>query len=140
MIDNSILKSHLSDRLKEIDAYVDNAIQNDYINVLIKKYSSELKYYKYIETVEEFSLLHLKGAMRYINKYDKKLRFGGLLIKIYKKQNNGKWYAIIKKQDKKYYVSFDANYIFYLTSQDDIMRDSLMCFMTEYENGIYETK
>lgn len=138
MIEETIFKTNLPNRLKEINKYIDDVIQDDYINILIKKYSNELKYYKYIETVEEFSLLKLKGAMRYINKYDKKLRFGGLLVKIYKNQYNGKWYGIIKKQDKKYYVSFNANYIFYLPSQDDLMRDSLMCFMTEYENGLYE--
>ena len=112
MVDKSILKANLSDRLREIDEYVDNIKPNDYINEIIKMYKYDLKHYKYIETVEEFSLLTLRGSMRYINKYDKKLRTGGLLVKIYK--NNEKWYGVIKKFKKMYYINFDSNYIFYM--------------------------
>lgn len=139
MVDKSILKANLSDRLKEIDEYVDAIKPNDYINILIKPYSTELKYFKYIETVEEFSILTLRGSMKYINKFDKKLRSGGLLVKIYK-NNNGKWIGVIKKLKKMYYVSFDSNYIFYMATQDDRLTDSLKCFISDYEKGLYETE
>ena len=137
MVDKSILKANLSDRLKEIDEYVDLVKPNDYINTLIKNYSSELKHYKYIETVEEFSLLSLRGSMKYINKYDKKLRTGGLLVKIYK-NNENKWIGVIKKLKKMYYVSFDSNYIFYMATQDERLSESLKCFISDCDKGLYE--
>lgn len=139
MVDKSILKANLSDRLKEIDEYVDAVKPDDYINTLIKTYSTELKHFKYIETVEEFSLLTLRGSMKYINKFDKKLRSGGLLVKIYK-NNENKWIGVIKKLKKMYYVSFDSNYIFYMATQDDRLTDSLKCFISDYEKGLYETE
>ena len=60
MVDKSILKANLSDRLKEIDEYVDNIKPNDYINEIIKQFKSDLTHFKYIETVEEFSILTLR--------------------------------------------------------------------------------
>lgn len=138
MIDKSILKANLSDRLKEIDEYVDIIKPNDYINEIIEKFKSELKYYKYIETIEEFSLLTLKGSMKYVNKYDKKIRFGGLLVKIYKNEINKKWYGVIKKLKKMYYISFDSNYIFYRETQNELLTESLKCFILDCEKGFYE--
>jgi len=138
MIDKSILKANLSDRLKEIDEYVDIIKPNDYINEIIEKFKSELNYYKYIETVEEFSLLTLKGSMKYVNKYDKKIRFGGLLVKIYKNEINKKWYGIIKKLKKMYYISFDSNYIFYRENQNELLTESLKCFISDCDKGFYE--
>ena len=138
MIDKNILKSNLNDRLKEIDEYVDKVKPNDYINTLIKQYSYDLKYYKYIETEAEFSTLSFKGSMKYINKYDKKLRSGGLLIKIYKRDKNNKWYGIIKKSNKKYYINFDSNYIFYMENQENRMADGLKCFISDLDKGLYE--
>ncbi len=140
MVDKSILKANLSDRLKEIDEYVDSVKPNDYINTLIKANSSELKHYKYIETVEEFSLLTLRGSMKYISKYDKKLRVGGLLVKIYKNFENNKWCGVIKKSNKKYYICFDSNYIFYMATQDERLSESLKCFISDYDKGLYETE
>ena len=72
---------------------------------------NELKDYTYVDNVGTFSILVLKGSMKYINKYDLNLRSGGLVTKIYSKDN--KWYAVIKKMNKNFYVSFDNNYIFY---------------------------
>lgn len=123
----------MNDRLKEIDMIVDSMIPNDYINVLIKQY--KLEDYDYIKTVEEFSVLRLRGSMKYINKVDKKLRNGGLLIKIF--QQNGKWIAIIKQYNKNYYISFDANYIFYVNCKQELVRDWAECFVTECEKGLY---
>ena len=138
MVDKSILKANLSDRLKEIDEYVDNIKPNDYINEIIKEFKSDLTHFKYIETVEEFSILTLRGSMRYINKYDKKLRTGGLLVKIYKNEQNKKWYGVIMKSKKMYYVSFDSNYIFYMASQDELLSESLKCFISDFDKGLYE--
>jgi len=141
MTDKNIVKTGLNDRLKEIDELVDKLKPNDYINKLKKQYHEELKHYKYICTVEEFSILKLKGSMRYINKFDKKLRYGGLLIKIYKKDL--KWYGIIKKNDNtKNYVSFDSNYIFYCQDIGEIhnleFRESLKFFVTDVEDDKYD--
>lgn len=141
MIDKTLIKSTLNDRLKEIDQLVDTLIPNDYINQLIKKYSDDLEHYSYIESVAEFSTLKLKGSMKYINKYDKQLRYGGLLIKIYQKLD--KWYAIIKKMDgSKYYVSFNSNYIFYCENIGEIhnknFRNGLEYFLTDVNNGEYD--
>jgi hypothetical protein len=126
----------MNDRLKDIDTTVDSMIPNDYINILKKKYESELHDYDYIDTLAKFSLLRLRGSMKYINKYDKKLRSGGLLIKIF--QQNSKWIAILKKYDKKYYVSFDANYIFYLDSKQDVLKDWMQYFVSECDKGNYD--
>ena len=109
----------INDRINDIFNLVDKLKPNDYINELIKKYSSELENYLYIDTEIKFSLLKLKGSIKYINKYDKKIRYGGLLIKIYKK-NKG-WYGIILKSDgSKNYVLFKLNYIFYCENIGDI--------------------
>ena len=138
MVDKSILKANLSDRLKEIDEYVDNIKLNNYINEIIKQFKSDLTHYKYIETVEEFSLLTLRGSMRYINKFDKKIRTGGLLVKIYKNEQNKKWYGVIMKSKKMYYISFESNYIFYMASQDELLTESLKCFISDCDKGLYD--
>lgn len=136
MVDKIQLKECLNDRLKYIDMFVDNIIPNDYINIIIKKYKKELLDYTYIDSIAMFSTLKLKGSMRYINKYDKKLRLGGLLVKIY--QKNGKWIGVIKQHDKKYYISFDSNYIFYLDTKQELVRDWAECFISNCDKGLYE--
>ncbi len=123
----------MSDRLKHNNKLVDKLIKNDYINELIEEYREELNDYDYIDTVDKFSLLRLRGSIKYINKYDKKLRNGGLLIKIYQKES--KWYCIIKKMEKKYYVSFDANYFFYLDNKDNLMRNWAESFINDYDKN-----
>lgn len=138
MIDKNILKETLNDRLKEIDEFVDNAKPHDYINILINQNSSELKGYTYIDSVGLFSTLKLKGSMKYINKVDKKIRYGGLVVKIYKRESNQKWYAIIKKLNKKYYVSFDSNYIFYMETKEDLLRSWADCFISDCDKGVYD--
>lgn len=127
----------MNDRLKEIDSIVDQLVPNDNINILIKKYKDDLKDYDYIDSVEKFSVLRLRGSMKYINRYDKKLRTGGLLIKIFQKDN--KWIGIIKKYNKKYYISFDSNYIFYVDTKQQLVRDWAECFIADYDKGLYDT-
>ena len=139
MIDKSIVKLSLNDRLKSIDDFVDNNILEDPINDLINNYSSELQDYDYIDSEALFSILTLKGSMKYINRYDKQLRTGGLLIKIYKK--NYQWYAIIKSPiGKKYYISFNSNYIFYTESKPSLVRSWAEYFVSEVEKGSYNIK
>ena len=119
-------------RLKDIDNLINKLKPIDSINELIKKY--ELQDYKYIESVNDFSILPLTGSLRYINKYTREIRYGGLLIKIYEKNN--KWYGIIKKvSGKKYHISFNSNYIFYLEPRKNLLREWASNFITEYENG-----
>jgi len=114
---------------------IDKIKPNDKINELIDQYSEQLKYFDYIKTVEEFSLLKLRGTMRYINKYDGNLRSGGLLVKIYSIDNN--WYGIIKHTKKSYHVSFKSNYIFYLKSKQDDLRSMLEQFEKKINAGDY---
>ena len=122
-------------RLNSINNFIDNYIPNNIDNI-IKNYSHELDNYKYIETLIDFSLLPLKGSLKYINKYDGKLRVGGLLIKIFKKNN--KWYGIIKQiSGKKYNVLFDSNHIFYKNSKSNSLRTWLDCFISEVDSGKY---
>ena len=125
-------------RLKEIDEYVDSVKPDDYINTIINKY--ELQDYKYIDSVEAFSLLRLRGTIKYVNKYDQKLRYGGLVVKIYKREQNQQWYCIIIKENKKYYVSYNSNYIFYMESKQDALLDWASCFISDYDKGLYETQ
>ncbi len=137
MVDKTLIKQKLNDRLKEIDDLVDNLIQHDPINDLIKKYKNELGDYTYIDSVELFSTLRLKGSIKYINRFDKQLRSGGLLLKIY--QKNDKWIAIIKQfSGKKYYINFHSNYIFYLENKSDMIYDISKCFISNLESGLYE--
>lgn len=139
MIDKSILKSTLNQRLQNIDNYVENNIIKDPIEDLIKKYSSELQDYDYIDSEGLFSTLTLKGSMKYINRYDKKIRTGGLLIKIYQKKNQ--WYAVIKSAfGKKFYVSFNLNYIFYTESKPTLIRSWAEYFVSEVDKGIYHVE
>ena len=107
------------------------------IDRLINKYSDELSGYKYIEHINDFSTLRLKGNIRYINKYDEKLRIGGHLIKII--NNNNSWYALLLQPNKKYYVSFSSNYIFYQVSKEEQFRKWAECFITDVDKGLYDT-
>jgi len=77
-------------RLKEINDYIDNNIENN-IDALIEKYKIELTDYTYIKSIVDFCELSLRGPLKYINKYDGFLRSGGFLIKIFNKNNN--WYG-----------------------------------------------
>jgi hypothetical protein len=138
MVDKNILKQSLNDRLKEIDEFVDSFLPNIPINNIMNKYKSELDGYEYVESLDMFSILSLKGSMKYVNKFDNKLRYGGLLIKIYQKEDK-KWYAILKNiKGQKYYVSFDANYIFYRKTNYEERVDLLKVFMSDIDSGMYE--
>jgi hypothetical protein len=139
MIDKQLIKAGLNQRLRYIDDFIDDNIKNDSIDELIKKYKNELQDYEYIDSEGLFSTLTLKGSMKYINRYDKELRTGGLLIKIY--QKDSKWYAIIKSPiGKKFYVSFNANYIFYVESKPSLIRSWANVFVSEIDKGTYDIK
>jgi cyclopropane fatty-acyl-phospholipid synthase-like methyltransferase len=125
-----------NDRMKEISDIVDILLPKNDLNDMIRKYESDLKDFDYIDTVEKFSILSLKGTMRYINKTDKKLRSGGLLVKIYQRDN--KWYAKIKQYDKFYDISYNSNYIFYLNNKSNLLRQWADLFVTELDKGSYE--
>jgi hypothetical protein len=138
MVDKNILKQNLNDRLKEIDEFVDSYLPNNPIINIMKKYKSELEGYEYIESLDMFSTLSLKGSMKYVNKFDGELRYGGLLIKIYKNTNNI-WTAIIKNiKGQKYYVSFNSNYIFYRKTNYEERVDLLKVFISDVDSGVYD--
>ena len=118
----------------DIDELLMNRENN--INKLMNKYSNELIGYKYIEHLDEFSILKLKGNIRYINKYDEVLKMGGHLIKII--NNNNIWYALLLQPNKKYYVSFSSNYIFYQVSKEEQFRKWAECFITDIDKGLYD--
>jgi hypothetical protein len=121
--------------MDEIKVFIDSNVK-DKFNDIILKYQNELMDYDYIENLEDFSVLPLKGSMRYINKFNKEIRFGGLLIKIYEKYGN--YFAILKKMNgKKYHVSFNNNFIFYKKNSNDNFRDSLKYFIADYDKGLY---
>lgn len=122
----------MNNRLNIINNIINKYITNDIMDELLNKYKSELEYYKYIDSIDIFSTLSLRGSLKYINKYDKELRNGGLLIKIYKDTNN-EWIGIIKKiSGKIYYIKFSKNYIFYLENKDNIFKKSLKYFISNY--------
>ena len=127
----------MNKRLYEINKFInDNNINNDNINEIINKYKEELNNYKYIDNLIDFSLLKLKGSIKYINKYDNELKYGGLLIKIYEK--NGNYFAMVKKMNGKiYHVSYNNNFIFYMKNSNESFRDSLSLFISEYDKGLY---
>lgn len=109
-----------------------NSMKKDTMEDLLLKYKNELEYYQYIENLSDFSILPLKGSLRYINKYTKELRFGGLLCKIYEKFGN--YFALIKQiSGKKYHISFNNNFIFYMKNSQDRLRDSLKLFISNID-------
>jgi hypothetical protein len=123
-----------NDRMKDIDNIL-KYTKNNNLDILMQKYKEELIGYKYIESLDDFTTLRLKGNIRYINKYDNKLRMGGLLVKIYNNDNG--WNAIILQPNKKYYISFNNNYIFYQVSKDEQFRKWAECFVSDVDKGIY---
>ena len=126
----------MNNRLNEIDNTIKELMPNNYINKIINKYKTELDNYKYIDNIIDFSLLPLKGSIRYLNKYDLNLRYGGLLIKVYEKNN--KWYGLIKKNNnKRYNVLFDNNYIFYRDTNSNKLINWGKCFLSDIESGKY---
>jgi len=125
----------MTTRKQDINYFVNNNIINYNLQNIQEIYKEELKDYKYIENEQEFSELKLKGSLRYINIHDLKLRYGGLLIKIYYKNNN--WYGVIKQQNKHYYINYKNNYIFYLDSKDNLIRNWANLFISNYNDGLY---
>ena len=121
--------------MSDIKLFIDSHIKDKFDDMILK-YHNELEDYTHIDSLSEFSVLPLKGSMRYINKYSKEIRFGGLLIKIYEKYGN--YFAILKKiNGKKYHVSFNNNFIFYKKNSNDNFRDSLKYFIADYDKGLY---
>jgi hypothetical protein len=134
---NDLPTNFQNERITQNNKMIDELLVDDYINVLIKQYN--LEKYTYIDDIRVFSLLPLRGSLKYINKYTNELRNGGLLIKIY--QKNSKWYGIIKKiNGRKFHVSFSSNYIFYLEhrTRGQKMRETLELFMSDINKGKYD--
>ena len=129
----------MNKRQQEISNFINININNNNINNLLSIYSEELNGYTYIDNIADFSLLRLKGSIRYINYYDHKLRYGGLLIKIYNKKNTNEWICVLKKSNnKKYYVNFKNNYIFYTDSKNNKFRNWAELFIADINNGNYD--
>jgi hypothetical protein len=129
----------MNKRQQDISNFINININNNNINNLLSTYNDELNGYTYIDNIYDFSLLKLKGSIRYINHYDEKLRYGGLLIKIYNKKNTNEWICVLKKSNgKKYYVNYKNNYIFYLDSKNNKFRNWAELFISDINKGKYE--
>jgi hypothetical protein len=129
----------MNKRQQDISNFINDNIINNNINNLLTTYSEELNGYTYIDNIGDFSLLRLKGSIRYINYYDNKLRYGGLLIKIYNKKNTNEWICILKKSNgKKYHVNFKNNYIFYTESKSNKFRNWAELFIADINKGNYD--
>jgi hypothetical protein len=126
------------DRLKENKISISFG-RKDTMDDLMKQYEQQLANYAYINDLSVFSTLPLRGSLRYINKYSKELRFGGLLVKIYEKYGN--YFGMVKKVNGKiYHVGFNNNFIFYMKNSQDLLRDSLKCFISNVDKGLYTTE
>ncbi len=124
-------------RLDEIDIFINSEIE-DTFDKIAEHYKNELDGYTYIEELKDFAVLPLKGSLRYINKFSKKLCFGGLLIKIYEK--NGNYFASVKNiRGNIYHISYNNNFIFYMKNSNEVFRDSLTCFISDYEKELYQS-
>jgi hypothetical protein len=124
-----------NDRLNDIKIELNQ--KKDTFVELLEKYKNELEDYDHIDDLVAFSVLHLKGSLRYINKYSKELRFGGLLVKIIEKY--GEYFAMIKKINGQIYtISFNNNFIFYKKNSNERTRDSFKYFLSNVDKGLYD--
>ena len=117
----------MNKRLDFINEFVNKNITNDAIKNILNLYKNELDSYNYIETIDKFSTLTLRGSLKYVNKYDNLLRDGGLLVKIINNRQGDEYFAIIKKpNNKKYYIKFNNNYFFYKETKYILFKKSLI--------------
>ena len=117
----------MNKRLDFIDEFVNKNITNDAIKNILNLYKNELDNYNYIETIDKFSTLTLRGSLKYVNKYDNLLRDGGLLVKIINNRQGNEYFALIKKpNNKKYYIKFNNNYFFYKETKYILFKKSLI--------------
>jgi len=125
----------MNDRLSDIDKLIYKLKPIDIIDKIKNKYKEELKFHNFIKTLDEFKKLETLGTIMYVNRFDNQLRYGGLLIKIILKNNN--YVAIIiQKNKRKYFVSFNSNFIFYRPHKNKEMKEWGLNFINSINNGL----
>ena len=76
------------------------------------KFKDELEDYAFVKDVETLYQLKIGGYIRYIN-LNNKLKWGGILIKVYPdKKRDRNLMVLLSQNDKRFVVSFEKNYIF----------------------------
>ena len=115
-----------TERLREIEE-IAFEYENNKISNLLVKYKTELEEYKWIDSVEEFSVLRLANPVKYI--YKKKCRIrSGILVKIV--EENNRWFAIVKKMGNLFEkFDFESVYFFYGLNNNEKFRKYITLFL-----------
>ena len=132
-----------SDREKKIDNFLKQMEnQNEWeekmkklLKEFRKKFKGELEDYAFVKDVETLYQLKIGGYIRYIN-LNNKLKWGGILIKMYPDKNRDRNLMVLLSQNsKRFVVSFEKNYIFYKnhTTYADKTRKLFISFLDKYK-------
>lgn len=108
--DLDIFNKNKNNRILELtdDSQNDNF---NYINYIYNLYPKQLDTYTYID--DNIDELLLGGYIRLVT-YDNKIKFGGILLKIYNKENIYKMKLLLKNIfNKLVYINFRDYFIFY---------------------------
>ena len=133
-----------SDREKKIENFLKQMEnQNEWeekMKKLLKefrnKFKDELEDYAFVKDVETLYQLKIGGYIRYIN-LNNKLKWGGILIKVYPdKKRDRNLMVLLSQNDKRFVVSFEKNYIFYKnhTTYTDKTRKLFISFLDKYND------
>lgn len=127
----------MNSRLKEIDDLVESVKpKKDYkkqlknkIETYKNKYSKELEDYQYVNSKDELFNLKSGGYIRYVD-YNGKLKFGGILLKVFNSENDNEIYKrtlilVQNSSGKKWTLSWEKNHVFYKiqTKKGDNLRN-----------------
>jgi len=85
--------------------------KNDYIDKMYKKYSKELEDYNVITNNKQYDNMELGGYVRYIDG-DDELKWGGILLKKYKK-NDFNYMILANSKMQRINISYNRNTCFY---------------------------
>ena len=101
-----------------------------------KKFKGELEDYAFVKDVETLYQLKIGGYIRYIN-LNNKLKWGGILIKMYPdKKRDRNLMVLLSQNSKRFVVSFEKNYIFYKNNKTytDKTRKLFISFLDKYKD------
>ena len=133
-----------SERKKKIDNFLKQMQnQNEWegkmkqlLKELRNKFKDELEDYAFVKDVETLYQLKTGGYIRYIN-LNNKLKWGGILIKVYPdKKRDRNLMVLLSQNSKRFVVSFEKNYIFYKnhTTYTDKTRKLFISFLDKYKD------
>jgi hypothetical protein len=106
------------------------------INVFYDKYKDELEDYIFVKDISELYQLKIGGYIRYFN-LNNELKWGGILIKVYKdKKTERNLMTLLSSNYKRFVVSFEKNYIFYKkhATYSDKTRKLFISFLDKYKD------